>query len=80
MEPELGAISGDQPREIEMALSFLDGNTRYLATIYRDGDAANWKSDPYDYVIEKLTLTSEDTLALKLAAGGGAAIRLQPEN
>ena len=63
-----------------MPLSFLEDGKRYLATIYRDGEEADWKSNPYDYVIERRSLTGKDTLKLGLAAGGGAAIRLQPGN
>jgi alpha-glucosidase len=76
----VGAISGEQATEIEVPLSFLDEDKRYLATIYRDGDEADWKSNPYDYVIERRSLTGKDSLELRLAAGGGAAIRLQPDD
>ena len=76
----LGAISGDQPRDIRVPLSFLGKDGRYRATIYRDGDDADWKSNPYDYVIEERMVTGTDSLELRLAAGGGAAVRLQREN
>ena len=76
----VGAISGEQPKELVLPLSFLEADTRYLATIYRDGDEADWKSNPYDFAIEQRLLTGKDTLELRLAAGGGAAIRLQPDN
>jgi alpha-glucosidase len=76
----VGAISGDEPRDIRVPLSFLAPGGRYRATIYRDGDEADWKTNPYDYVIEERTLTGEDSLELRIAAGGGAAVRLQPDN
>jgi alpha-glucosidase len=76
----VGAISGDEPKTIAVPLSFLEPDRRYRATIYRDGDTADWRSNPYDYVIEKRSLTGKDTLELRLAAGGGVAIRLQPDN
>lgn len=75
----VGAISGERPKDIVVPFSFLQPDTRYRATIYRDGDAADWKSNPYDYEIERRSLTSEDSLELRLAAGGGVAIRLQPD-
>ena len=75
----VGAISGEQATEIEVPLSFLDEDKRYVATIYRDGDEADWKSNPYDYVIERRSLTGKQSLGLRLAPGGGAAIRLQPD-
>ena len=61
-----------------MPLSFLDAGRAYTATIYRDGDEADWATNPYDYVIETRELTNEETLELRLAAGGGAAIRFSP--
>ena len=75
----VGAISGDRPRTISVPLAFLEPGRRYVATIYRDGDDADWRSNPYDYVIEERALAGEDTLELALAAGGGAAVRLQPD-
>lgn len=75
----VGAISGDEPGEVVISLSFLEPGTRYLATIYRDGDEADWRSNPYDFVIDQRSLTAADSLELRLAAGGGAAIRLQPD-
>lgn len=75
----IGAISGERARAVDVPLSFLDDDKRYGATIYRDGDDADWASNPYDFVIERRSLTSEDSLELKLAAGGGVAIRLQPD-
>jgi alpha-glucosidase len=76
----IGAISGEEPRDIRVPLSFLGPGGRYRATIYRDGDEADWKTNPYDYVIEERMLTGEDSLELRIAAGGGAAVRLQPDN
>ena len=75
----VGAISGDRPRTVAVPLVFLEPDRRYRVTIYRDGDHADWKSNPYDYLIEERTLTGEDSLELRLAAGGGAAVRLQPD-
>ena len=75
----VGAISGDRPRTVAVPLAFLEPDRRYRATIYRDGEDADWKSNPYDYLIEERTLTGEDSLELRLAAGGGAAVRLQPD-
>ena len=76
----VGAISGEQPRDIVVPFSFLKPDTRYRATIYRDGDEADWKANPYDCVIEGRLLTSDNSLELRLVAGGGVAIRLQPGN
>ncbi len=74
----LGAITDEVARDIEVPLSFLVAGQRYEATIYRDGDDAHWKDDPYDYVVEQRVLSRKDMLELKLAAGGGTAIRFSP--
>ncbi|ROQ25921.1 glycoside hydrolase family 97 protein [Gallaecimonas pentaromativorans] len=73
----LGAITDEQARVLPVKLDFLDSGTRYEAQIYRDGAKADWQSNPYDYVIEKKTVSRSDTLALKLATSGGAAIRFK---
>ena len=73
----LGALTDEEAREIQVPLSFLDAGDTYVAAIYRDGEDAHWKSNPYDIVIEQRELTSEDVLRLPLAAGGGAAIRFR---
>ncbi len=74
----LGAITDEEPRAISIPLDFLDAGRDYVATIYRDGDNADWKTSPYDYVIEERQLDHSTSLELLLAAGGGAAIRFRP--
>ncbi|KAF1718441.1 alpha-glucosidase [Pseudoxanthomonas yeongjuensis] len=71
----LGAISDEEGRELKAPLSFLDPGRKYLAQIYRDGEHADWKRAPQDIVIEQREVTSSDTLTLRLAPGGGQAIR-----
>lgn len=71
----LGAITDEEARELSAPLSFLDPGRTYTAQIYRDGDKAHWKHAPQDIVIEERAVTSTDTLTLRLAPGGGQAIR-----
>jgi len=71
----LGAISDEEGRELKAPLSFLDPGRKYVAQIYRDGEHADWKRAPQDIVIEEREVTSADTLTLRLATGGGQAIR-----
>ena len=63
-----------------MPLSFLDAGQDYVATIYRDGNDAHWFDAPYDYLIETLEVSREQSLELQLAAGGGAAVRFEPNS
>ena len=74
----LGAAGGIEPRDIDVALAFLVPGRRYTAEIWRDGAAADWKSAPFDMVIEKRSVTGADRLALRRAAGGGAAVSFTP--
>ncbi|HZF98098.1 MAG TPA: glycoside hydrolase family 97 protein [Pseudoxanthomonas sp.] len=71
----LGAVSDEEARELEVPLDFLDRGRRYTAQVYRDGDQAHWKTAPQDIVIEERAVTRSDTLTLRLAPGGGQAIR-----
>ncbi|CAN7194187.1 glycoside hydrolase family 97 protein [Pseudoxanthomonas sp. LjRoot168] len=71
----LGALTDEDGRTLSVPLSFLDEGRRYTAQIYRDGDKANWKTAPQDIAIEERSVTRGDTLTLKLAPGGGQAIR-----
>lgn len=70
----LGSITDENPRELNINLNFLDKGKNYTAVIYKDADNAHWNDNPTEYKIEKLNVTSEDKINLKLAAGGGTAI------
>ncbi len=72
----LGAATNGEAREIEIPLTFLEKGKSYEATIYSDGDDAHWKTNPTSYKIEKKTVSSYDTLFIKMAAGGGCAVYL----
>jgi alpha-glucosidase len=71
----LGSLTDENGRVLSVPLGFLATGRKYTAQIYRDGDAANWKTAPFDFARETREVTSADTLVLKLAAGGGQAIR-----
>ena len=75
----LGAITDENERRLSIDLDFLDTDTRYVAEIYEDGTNAHWETAPYAIDIREATFTHTDTLELKLAAGGGAAVRFRPE-
>jgi alpha-glucosidase len=73
----LGALTDEKPRKITIKLDFLTQGKQYQAQIYRDGEKADWLSNPYDYVIETQTVTATDSLTLSLAPSGGTAIRFK---
>ncbi|MEO7277842.1 MAG: glycoside hydrolase family 97 catalytic domain-containing protein, partial [Sphingomicrobium sp.] len=74
----LGAVGDEQERRFDVALSFLAPGQRYRAEIYRDGDTADYRTNPRAIVIESRTVTSADRLAERIAPGGGTAVRFVP--
>ena len=74
----LGSITDEHGRVLPLSLGFLEAGVRYRAEIYRDGDGADFRSTPFAFVRETREVTSADALVLKLAPGGGQAIRFTP--
>jgi alpha-glucosidase len=74
----LGSVTDENARTLTVPLDFLDADRGYVAQIYRDGNDADWKARPHSIAIEKRTVRRGEALTLKLAAGGGVAIRLHP--
>ena len=70
----LGAATNGEARSIEIPLTFLEKGKSYEATIYADRDDAHWKTNPTSYKIEKKTVSSNDSLLIKMADGGGSAV------
>jgi alpha-glucosidase len=74
----LGSLTDENARTLEVPLEFLTRGRRYTAQIYRDGPNADWHGDArHDIVIEERIVTRDDTLTLRLAPGGGQAIRFR---
>lgn len=61
-----------QPLTYKLPLNFLDKGARYDATLYKDGPTGK------DIVVEALTVTAADEIAIPLLRDGGCAIRLTP--
>ena len=71
----LGAVGDEQERRFDVALDFLEPGRRYRAEIYRDGDDADYRTNPRAMVIEQRIVTAKDHLAMRIAPGGGTAVR-----
>jgi alpha-glucosidase len=71
----LGSVTDENGRALAVPLSFLTPGRTYRAQIYRDGPTADYRGHGKDIVIEERKVTSADVLTLRLAPGGGAAIR-----
>ncbi len=74
----LGAITDEHGRLLQVSLGFLDPGRRYRAQVYRDGDDAHYQDAPFAFAHEQREVTSADVLSLRLAPGGGQAIRFVP--
>jgi alpha-glucosidase len=75
----IAGITDENERDLTIELFFLDKNKQYTATIYSDGEDAHWEDNPYSLDIKNMMLKRMDKLTLRLAAGGGQAIRITPE-
>jgi len=74
----IGSISDRQERTLEAKLDFLNPGVKYIAEIYADADDADWKENPQAINISQMEVDYTTTLKIKLAPGGGQAIRIQP--
>jgi alpha-glucosidase len=71
----LGSMTNWTPRTLDVPLSFLPDGT-FTAEVY--ADAADANSNPKDVFIHKQPVRRGQSLTLKLASGGGCAIRFIP--
>ena len=75
----LGMKTDENAHEAEIGLDFLTPGKTYEATIYADAPDAVYRTETAgNYVIEKRTVSSADTLRLRAAPGGGAAVSFKP--
>ncbi|MBE6202929.1 MAG: glycoside hydrolase family 97 protein [Rikenellaceae bacterium] len=75
----VGGITDGTAREVSLSLDFLDKGCNYKATIYRDSERAAWNTYPTDYVVESKSVTANDTLTVRMGAGGGFAMTISKE-
>lgn len=74
----VGGITDENARSYTVNFSFLPKGKKYEATIYADGDTADYISNPQSYKIFRKKVTSSSKIPLKLARSGGYAISLKP--
>lgn len=73
-----GAITDEKSREANIDCSFLEPGVKYIATIYSDGKDASFDKNPQSYKIYTRKVSSKSKLQIRLAAGGGCAVRFEP--
>ncbi|MDD3643777.1 MAG: glycoside hydrolase family 97 catalytic domain-containing protein, partial [Candidatus Krumholzibacteria bacterium] len=74
----IGSITDENGRVLAAPLDFLDPDRSYRAVIYADAPDADWARNPLAWEIRTAQVRSGDTLEIRLAPGGGQAIRLTP--
>ncbi len=73
----VGAVSDENARTLSLPLTFLGAGT-YQARIYQDGASADWLTNPYEFEVSDQIVSATETLSIRLAPGGGAAISFRP--
>nr|WP_271711630.1 glycoside hydrolase family 97 protein [Marinigracilibium pacificum] len=71
----LGSSTDENSRSFDVDLNFLLPDKKYLAQIYADAEDTNLETNPTSYIIKQDTVTSNNSLPIRLAGGGGQAIR-----
>ncbi len=72
----LGALTNRDSRQVEIKLDFLNPDTDYHADIFEDAPDAHYMENREAYSIRQENVSSESKLVIKLAPGGGSAVRL----
>jgi alpha-glucosidase len=71
----VGSLTSWTAREIEIPLGFL-GDGDFAAEVHADDPDSG--AHPTKTTFEEMQVTARTALTLKLASGGGAAVRLRP--
>ena len=72
----IGAVNNDTPREVTLDWGFLPAGD-YTITLWRDGDNADWQTNPYAYRIDTIHCRHNEQITIHMASGGGFAMVLE---
>lgn len=73
----VGGATDKDARELTVAFDFLDRDAKYRAVVYQDGETADYRTNPYPMTILQQEVTAQSLLTVRLAPGGGFAIRVE---
>ena len=73
----VGGVTDENRRTLEFPLDFLEKDRTYTAKIYADAADTDYQTNPQAYTIYTKDVTSEDTLSIDCARGGGFAISFE---
>lgn len=70
----VGGVTDEQRRTAKFSLDFLDPSKVYVATLYADGEDADYLENPVSYKITKGVVSSKSVAEIDLARSGGFAM------
>ncbi|MEQ8471710.1 MAG: glycoside hydrolase family 97 protein [Marinoscillum sp.] len=73
----LGSTTDENPREFNIPLDFLIPGKKYLAQVYADSQDTDLEHNPVATEIKINTVTAGQSFDIRLAPGGGQAVRFQ---
>jgi alpha-glucosidase len=73
----VGAVTDENARELQINLDFLDEGAVYEATLYKDTETTDYKTNPTAIGIETMHVRSTSVLSIPLAPSGGVAISIK---
>ena len=75
----VGGVNDATARDVELVFNFLDPGKRYTATIFKDAPDSTYLTEArHNIAYDNKVVRRGDHYAVRLAPGGGVAIRLTP--
>lgn len=74
----VGSTTNETARTLDVPLSFLPDGQTYVAHIFEDVPEQDYATNPHDYRIRRVLVSSDDTLTADLGRSGGQAVALVP--
>ena len=72
----IGAVTNEEPRTLSIPLDFLPEGS-YTVQLMLDGEDAHYQTNRESYRVKMQEAKAGDTIQVKLAAGGGACLRIK---
>lgn len=72
----VGGVTNEEGHRARLNLDFL-GDGEYEAIIYRDGDNAHYRENPFGFMIDHRKVKRSDNMDIFMAPGGGFAVSLK---
>ena len=75
----IGGVTNEEGRRVDLYVDFLQPQTNYVATIYRDSEDAHYRDHQLGYVIEEKVIRNGDRVEMYIAPGGGFAMKIHKQ-